>query len=352
MGLISDLHAVLFFLSDDPDHNTSAPVGELAESGWAWQGAWGDFLGTTIAPHYFITAAHIGGTVGNKFVLDGKAYSTTAFFDDPESDLRVCKVREAFPAYASLYSKEDEVGKGLVVFGRGAPRGQEVTVVGPSGPRLKGWRWGTGDGRLRWGENRVGEVIKVPETGPDGVSTNGRVEILLRMPFDPVTRGNEADLSAGDSGGGVFLRDEAGWKLAGINRAADGPYRIGEAGSGFWAAIFDEGGLSKGGEGRWRLVPDQIRDTPGGFYATRIASRRAWIQGILAQAAIDPPRLLSAALAEGPYLEETNAAVDERARLMTIAAPSESRFYRITGTSAVRISAWRVVSGKLLVEYD
>jgi len=44
-----------------PTRNTSAPSSMLYNSGWQWEGKWGGFLGTPIAPNYFITAGHVGG---------------------------------------------------------------------------------------------------------------------------------------------------------------------------------------------------------------------------------------------------------------------------------------------------
>src|SRR5438067_1547180 len=118
-------HAVLFDSTSDPTFNTSAPTGALANSGWQYEGLWGGFLGTPIAPQFFITAEHIGGTVGDTFRFAGVDYATTSVFDDPNSDLRIWQIAGAFPTYAPLYTKTDEVGKNLVVIGRGTQRGGE-----------------------------------------------------------------------------------------------------------------------------------------------------------------------------------------------------------------------------------
>src|SRR6266852_1865597 len=63
--------AVLFYSTADPAHNTTAPTGVLTNSGWQYQGLWGAYLGTPIAPKYFITAAHVGGSVGDRFRFRG-----------------------------------------------------------------------------------------------------------------------------------------------------------------------------------------------------------------------------------------------------------------------------------------
>ena len=277
----SAAHAVIFFSTSDPNFNTEPPADELAGRGWELQGSWSFFLGTPIGPRHFITAKHLGGVVGDKFSLNGIEYTTAAFFDDPDSDLRIWRIRESFPSYAQLYPRTDELGKDLVVFGRGTQRGDEVTVSSLFGGVAKGWLWGLADGRKRWGENQVGEVVSN--------GSNPRVRGgLLRAPFNSDAGPNEAHLSAGDSGGGLFVKDGPTWKLAGVNFTVDGPYNTNETGAGFLAAIFDEGGLYKGGEGNWTRVSESVACVPGGFSATRLSVRLHWTNGVLAQPPTHP----------------------------------------------------------------
>jgi hypothetical protein len=146
--------ALLFKSTGDPAYNTSAPTGALNESSWQFQGQWGNYLGTPIGPHFFITAKHVGGTVGDLFVLDGLSYVTTASYDDASSDLRIWQVEGEFRTYASLYTNTTEHGQSAVIFGRGTQRGEEVRVSGV----LKGWKWGAGDLVLRWGENTASAI--------------------------------------------------------------------------------------------------------------------------------------------------------------------------------------------------
>lgn len=71
-GFISP-HAVLFYSTSDPIHNTTAPTGSLTNSGWQYEGEWNGFLGTAIAPRYFITAKHVGGSIGD-VILNGASH--------------------------------------------------------------------------------------------------------------------------------------------------------------------------------------------------------------------------------------------------------------------------------------
>jgi hypothetical protein len=269
--------AVIFISTADPSHNTTPPAGALADSGWQWQGQWHGKLGTPIGTRHFIAAAHIGGSVGSPFVLNGVTHTTVARFDDPETDLVIWEVDTAFPSYAPLYSDSDELGKPLVVFGGGTGRGDEVRLPVGEGELLRGWRWG-GPGRLRWGQNVVAKVSS------GGL---GRGD-LLRATFDAAGGENEAHLGANDSSGAVFIKEDGTWKLAGINYAVEGLFAYQAGVEPFNAALFDSGGLWVGQGTNWTLRPNLGGDLPSSFYATRISARLAWIRSIVPEPA-DPP---------------------------------------------------------------
>jgi len=259
------LHAVIFYSTGDPGYNTNAPGGALTNSGWQYQGTWSTFSGTVISSNAFITAKHVGGVVGDLFTFRGVQYATTASYESPEADLRIWRVAGQFPAFAPLYTRRNENGKNIVVFGRGTQRGAEVRINN----RLKGWQWGVGDEVQRWGKNKVSRILQ----GPTGIGE------VLRACFNTGGR-NEVTLSAGDSGGAVFIKDGKIWKLAGINYAVNGPYNTTNSGAGFEAAIFDSRGLFvlDGGSG-W--LPFSGKPITGNFYATRISSHVTWINSVL-----------------------------------------------------------------------
>lgn len=258
--------ALIFYSTSDPAYNTTAPTGNVAGSGWQWQGNWGGFLGTPIGPHHFITARHVGGAVGSTFVLGGTTYTATRIHEDASSDLRIVEVSGTFPSWAPLHRGTNEVSKPLVVFGRGLSRGAEVRVNGA----LKGWQWGA-DPTLRWGQNTV-------STAQDRGGTTGW---LLGIRFDAAGVANEAQLASGDSSGGVFLQESNVWALAGINFAVDGNFNYTNSGTGFGAAIFNAGGLYYGSSPNWQYIAPKPYDITTSFYATRIATRITWIDSIL-----------------------------------------------------------------------
>src|SRR5262245_11816861 len=94
---ITPAQALMFYSTGDTNYNTTAPTGTLTNSGWQFQGEWGAYLGTPIAPSYFVSAQHIQGQVGQSIRFRGVDYTTTAVFDDPNSDLRIWRICGQFP---------------------------------------------------------------------------------------------------------------------------------------------------------------------------------------------------------------------------------------------------------------
>lgn len=268
---VDSTRAVILYGTADPGANTTAPIGPLANSGWQYQGQFGSFLGTVIASNYFVTAKHIGGSVGQPFTFNNVAYTTTAVFPDPSSDLQVWQVSGAFPIHAPLYASAPgtEVNLSLVVFGRGTQRGNSVFVGNDS--HLGGWLWGGSDAVQRWGTNVIGEIVKDDSFGP-----------LVRVPFDNNAGPNEAHLSVGDSGGAVFVFNPvtSEWELAGINLGVDGSFSTSSSGTNpFNAALFDTTGLFL----QSVSVPWDPAPNPSAFYSTEIAVHRRFIESVVMQ---------------------------------------------------------------------
>lgn len=299
--IASDARAVLLYST--PERNIEAPgslgnrdtnlgpagAGDprrLLDSGWQYQASFQGFLATPISSQFFVAARHIGGGVGNSISINGSTYTTTAFWDhrvNPNdanstllSDLRIYKIDGAFSSWAPMYDANidgSEVGKSMVVFGRGTQRGAAVTVSG----QLKGWEWGAGDGVQSWGENVV--------TGTANFAAGGDNK-LLYFDFDANAGPNEGGLSVGDSSGGVFINANGTWKLAGLNYAVDGPFRYTANGADFNATLFDASGLYyQVGVNDWQLAgPGSIASS----YATRISAELSWINSIIGANATVP----------------------------------------------------------------
>ena len=278
LGSRQTARAVIFYSTSDPNFNTSAPTGSLANSGWQWVGIKGDYAATAIGPNYFLSAKHIGGNVGDPFVFDGVTYTTVAYYDDPETDLRIWQVDKTFPKWAPLYRGSSEEGNSLVVCGTGFPRDGNVMVNGS----LAGWHWDlSGTRPLRWGTNTVNSIV------PGGT---GYGDLLYAVFQQGTGDPNESDLADYDSSGPVFINDGTGWKLAGVNLAVDGPfYTSMDVNTAFFAALFDARGLylyniyTK----VWTPISGGSA-VPSGFYATRVSVRAGWIDSITQSPAGSP----------------------------------------------------------------
>jgi hypothetical protein len=259
--------AVLFQSTCDPNFNTTAPSGVLTNSGWQYQGLWLNFLGTPIAPQFFIVANHVGGTTNDVFLFNGLPYHPVAAFKTFDSDLTIWQVRETFPSYAPLYTSSDETNKHLVVFGRGTQRGAPVVVDG----QTNGWFWGISDGVRRWGENDVASITNL------GVGVGD----MLRVIFDGNGGSNKCHLSDGDSSGGVFIQQDGVWKLAGINHGVDGEFSNDVDNTVFTAALTDLRGLfQQDGPADWIYI-DDVQPIPSAFYCTRISANLDWIYSVI-----------------------------------------------------------------------
>jgi len=339
------LWGLVFVATADPEFHTAPPGGDLAGSGWQYQGEWQSFTGTPIAPSLFLTAQHVGGAVGDPFTLGGRTYATLAVFPDPESDLTIWQVCGAFPEFAPLYTDQQEVGSVCVLFGRGLGRGDPVWQTNGPTVSTSGWLWGGGSGRLRWGKNEVASVV---EAGA-GLGS------LLKATFDAAGGPEEATLAAGDSGGGVFMRVGQGWALAGIAYAVDGPFRRTLDGPTFSASLTDMRGFyAQTSTGDWSLIPRGPSARPGGLYATRVSARRAWIQSVIA--AHDPeagqPTLLASETVDGEYREAAEVEVDLVRRTMSVPVPVTHRFYRLRHCQPVRLRSITRASDRLELTYD
>ncbi len=336
--------AIILMGTSDPDANTAAPTGALQDSGWQWIGTFGAFCGTPIGPSSFVTASHIGGTVGQNFRFDGQDYRTTGFTIDPASDLRVWHVCGEFARKATIDETDVATGDGLVVFGRGTQRGAVLTVDLPGGSHAAGWRWGPSDALLRWGTNTVYTLYDNTQSGGRGP--------LLAANFDAGQGADECALSLGDSGGPVFVHRAGGWRLAAINYAVDGPFRFSATGTDFNAALYDGAGLYyQNDAGVWVQIPPDTLGASAGFYCTRVAARRAWLDTALASA---PPRARVEASDAWPpsFHEIVPVSHDPVARVIVCDADAPGRVYRLSGAPGIRIASVSMIGGKIRMVYE
>lgn len=265
VGLHGTSKAVIFLGPQDNTRNTTTPGDN---SGWQYEGKFGSVLGVPIAPYFFITAKHVGGSVGFVLDLHGEMYTTIAVHPSPNTDLQIWEVDHAkpFPTYAPLATAAGDIGTMATIIGRGTRRGDEVIV----NDVLKGWKWGIADQVQRWGRNEVEGFL-------NGGLTEGQ---LLYCNLDNPGLPDECHLSDGDSGGGMFVLENGLWRLAGINYSVEGPYRTTAGGVSFNAALFDQRGLYMGNDVDGWTVVTGSGNVPSGFVSSRISASQSWIQSV------------------------------------------------------------------------
>lgn len=330
---ILNTNSIIFYSTDDQFYHITAPTGELVNSGWDLQGKWGEFTGVPIAPQFFITVQHAG--LYDTFLLNGISYSVQLFVDDWQSDLRIVKINETFSKFASLYEGQDEKGKNTIVFGRGVSRGEDIIVNN----KLKGWKWNNYGENLRWGGNVVDDII-ITYSGVD----------VLKMTFDPQKNLDVISFSRGDSGGGVFIKQNNIYKLAGINYVVDGPYSLNNLGDNVLAgSLFDETDLYKYDKTGWSKITNP---SIGASYAIRISFRINWIKRVLEWYSTDPIPILQSSLSlDGKYIDEPNILIDPVNQVVAIPMPLETTFYRLKSEKSLRIISMMINNNLLLFSY-
>jgi hypothetical protein len=346
MALAMRASALILFGTDDPQRNTTAPTGDLAGSGWQWQNDSGQ-CSTAIGPRHAVTARHLGLAAGGEVRFGGLSYFATAVADAPQSDLRLIDFAGRLPAAAPVHTGTNEMGRTLVLHGRGTLRGPGVFADAPGGPGLRGWRWGAADGRLRWGTNTVWMAYTPkPEDGFTG-------EVLLAK-FSKDGGDDQASFSGGDSGGGVFLKDDDDrWKLAGVIFAVEAEFRTTADGESFFAALFDRTGFYQTVKpNEWGLDPEAADRPETVLYITRVSAHADWLAGQMANPpAVAWPRLFSSTEVNGGYAEHPAYAVDVAKKTITLLTPEgAARFFALDGASVV--GAPSLQDGRLVFIYE
>lgn len=334
-------HAVVVMASaNSPVHRTE-PTGALAGSGWAWQ--MGPAGGTVISPSHILTAAHLGLWTNSIITWDGLGYRVAEAVDAPDSDLRLLRVSGRFGNWASLNTATNEVGQSVVLFGRGGPRGDAVLGTVQEQSTLCGWSWLPSDQVLRWGTNRIAGLQTATPENPG--------EYLVAS-FDADGGDDEATVSVGDSGGGVFLQQDGTWVLAGVISAVQGTFKRAAEGPVFYAALFNrQPFFEEVSPGVWEQDPSSATQPETLWIATRVSAYREWLDTQLSQpAAVPLPRLRFTASLDQPFQEFPSYSVDLAThRINLLRKGADQLFFQLEGESEVRIIA--VTAEVITLEY-
>ncbi len=335
--------AVILFGTGDPTAHTSPPQGDVANSGWDTQ-IGPLFSGTAVGPRHVLTAVHLGVGTNSTLTLGALTYPIIDVVDCPDTDLRLLRVGGRFPRWANLHTATNEVGKRAVLFGRGGPRGAAITSERPEGPVLCGWRWTLSDQKLRWGTN----VIEGIQPGTD----ENPGEYLASL-FTDDAGDDEATVSVGDSGGGLFLEDDYGnWALGGVLSAVESAFKESPEEAPFYAAVFDRRDfLEEVRKGVWDYDPYRFEQPGTILLASRVSTYAPWIEQELGTSVpVDTIRLLSSTSLDGVFLEQGAYVVDGKAREVRVLAPAgDQAYFQLAG--GVPILSHRISGDQLILSY-
>lgn len=167
----------------------------MARPADGWVGSWNGSSCVAVGRYWFVTAKHVGGSVGQMVTMRGVDYRSVEVRPHPSYDVQLIRVAEEVPGFHKL-AVNVGFGDPVVIGGYG------VTGAAPL-PSSAGYDW-NGPRQETWGAN----VIE-----GDGN--------LLAIRFDPPNSlsavPEEAIFAVNDSGGGLFAYGSDGsLELAGI----------------------------------------------------------------------------------------------------------------------------------------
>ena len=192
----------------------------------------GVYLGSSGVSGWLITAKHV--SVPSSIAVGGHAYGVNQTFPVSGADVAIVELNLNVPLGAPglpsvpMNGGSIAIGSPVVMAGygrarlEGPPKSRNKGDAVPVGGSNLGYHW-TAERVMRWGTN---EVAASPSKyygieGGQAVTSVAGVGEAFFTSFDEPTRAylttNEAQGSAGDSGGGVFSQNANGdWELTGI----------------------------------------------------------------------------------------------------------------------------------------
>ncbi|HMB91779.1 MAG TPA: trypsin-like peptidase domain-containing protein [Rhodothermales bacterium] len=184
----------------------------------------GAFIGSSvlIAPSWLLTAEHVVRAHSAHYLevaTSQHRYAVDAIIKHPEADLALVHLAEPIPSVqpAIRYRAEDEQGR------RGVSVGYGVSGTGDETMGILLERGREYVGIKRAGENIIDEINSGSILQAD---FDHPMDSLYNMMGSPEALDLEYFPYRGDSGGGLFIEVEDGWRLCGITIEATTPRRV------------------------------------------------------------------------------------------------------------------------------
>lgn len=173
-----------------------------------WNSNWYVGSAVAVAPNYLLTAGHVNGNTTDYATINGERYSAVESFTPPADpgftgspDLRLIKVDKALPVYNELFTGlvASTTPVTLIGYGQTGEDNAWASVI---------WTAGT-EGVQRWGTNKVASTAQRLNSGGYSSSAFSVAYLKNDTPYEALAAG-------GDSGGGIFIKNNDTWQLAGI----------------------------------------------------------------------------------------------------------------------------------------
>ncbi|MBC8142150.1 MAG: hypothetical protein H7Y38_12000 [Armatimonadetes bacterium] len=307
-------HAILVY--GDQDYNLVGNQNEFAQVGLQYAGivvggtnGYATFPDGTykasnvawpISPNWALRANHTTGGYndGYEIAYGGTLHSVLETRRIGNSDLTLIRVDQPFTSYAKMFdpSLGNEVDREVVMIGAtGIVKDHTSPFTTNNGTFMNGWNRrevAPNDvKRLNWGRNQIESILANVENTQVLYTTFDKATLDNGTPNPRHIGSDEANTHFGDSGGGVFIKQNGEWRLAGVNLAVDAVYRTQTSSEYVLGGIYDARNLwgdfyideNNPQLGTVRRIITGSDPVPLGNYASRVAGYRTQIDNMTGQ---------------------------------------------------------------------
>lgn len=195
--LLSDSNAVVLHNDEEPADRPSNNV----------MGRWNNSTSCiAIGENWVVSTAHQGGGIGSTVLINNTTYVVNEYFLS-EGDMALSHITKLNGENANLtdfvemsIDSKKFINNQAIIGGYGFGRGAGLYT----NDILYGYKWSS-EQKLRWGTNIITKID----------------DYHVRSSFNESGTINECGLSAGDSGGGWFIKKNNKWILIGISRGTE-----------------------------------------------------------------------------------------------------------------------------------